>query len=245
VNVPRPKTLRRGGAEAARVRLDYDFSFSDLEEPRSDWHEASVRLRYQADETLAVSALLEVSDRGRSRDVYGEVRLDRRGAPGSGVYVALGVTPEADFRPEWQLSAGGFARIRGGPGATVLTLDARHGRYRAGDVQTLTPGIEQYLAGGRAWLTARWINIFDEDGDHRAGWLARGDVMAGDRLRLFAGLADAPETSEGIVIDTFSLFGGLSYDLSASASLRLSIAHEDRDVGGDRLQLSVGTGLRF
>jgi YaiO family outer membrane protein len=127
----------------------------------------------------------------------------------------------------------------------VATIDARQARYRSGDIQTLTPGIEQYLADGRLWLTGRWINIFDEDGDHHAGWLARGDVLAGKSVRLFAGVADAPDVSEGVVLDTFSLFGGISVDVNRSTTFRISLAHEDRARGADRMQVGVGLGLRF
>jgi hypothetical protein len=94
-------------------------------------------------------------------------------------------------------------------------------------------------------VTARWINIFDENGRHQAGGLLRGDFLATDRLRLFAGAADAPDTSEGVVIDTFSLFGGLSYDLNDRITTRLSIAHENRETGADRLQVGLGLGTRF
>jgi YaiO family outer membrane protein len=234
-----------GASAPGQVRLDVDLSYSDLDSPRADWREGAVRLQYQALDDIAVTGLVELSDRGAVSDVYLEARLDARLGAGRGVYVSLGGAPNADFRPEWQIGAGGFARVRGGADPTVLTLDARQARYASGDVQTLSPGVEQYLGGGRLWLTARWINIFDEDGDHHAGWLARGDVMASDRLRLFAGLADAPDTSEGVVVDTFSLFGGLSYELNPRSLLRLSIAHEDRETGSDRLQINLGTGLRF
>jgi hypothetical protein len=89
------------------------------------------------------------------------------------------------------------------------------------------------------------VNIFDEQGRHRAGWLGRGDVMVGERTRLFAGAADAPDVSEGVVTPTFSLFGGIAHDLDSRTTLRLSAAHEDRAGGGDRLQLGIGLGLRF
>jgi len=47
------------------------------------------------------------------------------------------------------------------------------------------------------------------------------------------------------VIDTFSVFGGLSFDLDERTTFRLSAAHEDRAFGPDRLQLGIGLGLRF
>lgn len=233
-------------AEAERWRLDLDGSYSALERSaQPDWREGSVQLRYQASPATAVGGGVELSRRFGETDVYAEARIEQRLSPGTSFYVSAGGTPNADFRPKWQIGAGISARVRSGPSATVLTLDARQARYRAGDIQTVSPGIEQYVAGGRAWLTGRWINVFDENGRRHGGWLARGDVMASPRLRLFAGAADAPDVSEGVVTDTFSLFGGASVDVSRRTSLRFSIAHEDRARGADRLQASVGVGLRF
>jgi YaiO family outer membrane protein len=227
-----------------RWEMNVDGSYSALEGGR-DWQEGSLQLRYKAGEATTVGGTVEVSRRFGRTDTYGELRIDQRVGTGGSFYLSAGGTPDADFRPEWQIGAGGSLRLRSGPSATVLTLDGRQARYRSGDIQTLTPGIEQYVFGGRAWLTARWINIFDENGEHQSGWLARGDVMASERVRLFAGIADAPDTSEGVVIDTFSLFGGASVDLNDRTTFRLSLAHEDRAFGSDRLQLGVGLGLRF
>lgn len=234
-----------GGTTAGRWQLDLDGSYAWLDGGQPDWKEGNARLRYQLTEDTAVSGGAEIAERFDRTDAFLEARVDHRVADGTSFYLTAGGTPDADFRPEWQIGAGGSARVRGGENPTVLTLDARQAHYRAGDIQTLTPGVEQYLAGGRAWVSARWINIFDETGDRSSGWLARGDVLATDRLRLFAGAADAPDVSEGVVVDTFSLFGGISYDLDRRRTLRLSVAHEDRASGSDRLQFGFGMGWRF
>jgi YaiO family outer membrane protein len=239
--------LAAGTSAEYRWQLNLDGSYSALEgNAQPDWKEGTVQLRYQATHDTALAGTVEASRRFGATDVYGELRVDHRISDGAAFYLSAGATPNADFRPEWQIGTGGSAQLRGGTNhPTSLTLDARQARYRSGDIQTVVPGIEQYLAGGRAWVTARWINIFDETGAHRSGWLARGDAMAGDRLRLFAGLSDAPDVSEGVVIDTFSLFGGISFDLDERSTLRLSVAHEDRAQGSDRLQLGLGIGRRF
>jgi YaiO family outer membrane protein len=231
---------------AHRWQVNIDGSSSFLEGPQQpDWREGSVQLRYQANPDTALGGTVEVSRRFGRTDVYGEARIDQRLAGGSSFYLLVGGAPNADFRPEWQIGAGGVLRVRGGDNPTSLTIDARQARYQAGDIQTLSPGVEQYFAGGKAWVTARWINIFDENGTRRDGWLARGDAMATDRLRLFAGIADAPDVSEGVVLDTLSLFGGLAYDLDERRTLRLSLSHEDREQGADRLQIGLGLGWRF
>lgn len=226
-------------------QLDLDTSYSALDSGGRDWREASVQLRRQANEATAIAVRVEHSRRFGLDDTYGEARVDHRLAGGGSVYLSLGATSHADFRPRWQAGAGIAARVRGGPSATVLTLDARQARYRSGDIQTVSPGIEQYFGGGRFWATGRLINIFDEAGRHRLGWLGRGDFQVRDDLRLYAGLADAPDTSAGVVVDTFSLFGGLSWDASRRVTLRLSAAREDRESGPDRVQLGTGLGLRF
>jgi YaiO family outer membrane protein len=226
------------------TRVDADIGYSDVE-GQPDWQETALQVRHEVTDRTALTARVEAARRFERNDVYGEVRIDQRLSEDVGVWASAGGTPDADFRPKVQVAAGGAARVRRGPAATVLTLEARHADYRSGDIQAVIPGVEQYFAGGRAWATARWINIFDERGRHRSGWLARGDVMASERLRLFAGAADAPEVSEGIVTDTFSLFGGLALDVSRRSTIRASLAHDDRRGGGDRLTGAVGLSFRF
>jgi YaiO family outer membrane protein len=245
---PDVRTLRSqlaaGTAEAA-WSLDLDGNYSFLQGPQPDWKEGSLQIRRRFDADRAASGRIEVSRRFDRADVYLEAGVEQAIGSRARVYATLGGTPSADFRPEWQLGAGGSLRVTDGGAATVLTLDARHAEFPAGDVQTLTPGVEQYLVGGRVWVTARWINLFDEAGDHQSGYLVRGDLQASDRLRLFVGHSDAPDTSEGVVIDTRSYFGGFSYDLSARITARLSVAFEDRDTGSDRTQIGLGFGWRF
>lgn len=227
------------------TQLDLELSYSDLEENRPDWKEGSIRLQHQISPATAVGAGLEVSSRFGVTDVYGELRLDNRLSEAASLYATLGGTPGADFRPEWQIGLGGSVRAIAGVNPTVLTFDVRQAHFASGDIQTVNPGMEQYLAGGRAWLTARWINVLDENGGHESGWLLRGHLQASERTRLFLGAADAPDTSEGVVTDTMSLFGGVTHELSDRQTLRLSVAHENREGSGDRLQLGIGLGTRF
>lgn len=232
------------GDNASGWRADFDASYSTLEGSQPDWKEVAVGLSHRSGDTT-IGGRIEWLERFGLSDVFGELRLDQRLSDRATGYVALGATPDADFRPEWQLGLGGSLRVRDGGDATVLTLDARQARYRVGDIQTVNPGIEQYLGDGRYWLTARWINIFDETGAHRMGYLLRGDAQASERVRLFAGLSDAPDPDQGVVIDTFSLFGGAAIAIGERSELRASIAHEDRSIGADRTQFSLGLGWRF
>lgn len=232
-------------AQEARWRFDLDASISTLEGGQRDWHEVAADLGYRLTRATAIGGRVEVLDRFGLTDVYGEARIDHRLNARTAIYATLGGTPDADFRPEWQIGIGGSLRVRDGGEATVLTIDARQARYAVGDIQTVSPGIEQYLFDGRFWATARWINIFDESGTHRSGYSLRGDALMGRRVRLFAGLSDAPDPDQGVVIDTFGIFGGASVDIGKGTTVRASVAHEDRSPGSDRLQFALGLGWRF
>jgi YaiO family outer membrane protein len=227
---------------ARRWRIDVDGSYSNVD-GQPDWQSASVNLQYRASEATALALLSEATRRFERTDVYTEARVDHLFAAGSSIHLLAGGTPDADHRPSWQIGAGASIRLHGGGEATMAQVDFRLAHYPTGDVQILNSGIEQYIAG-RAWITLRWINVWDRF-NHSAGWLARFDYAVNDRLRLFAGAADAPDLSEGVVIDTSSLFGGISFDASDRLTLRLTLAHDDPAGPADRTTAAAGLGWRF
>lgn len=225
-----------------RWQVDIDGSYSDVRS-QQDWHDLSLRLTHVVSPFTRIGAAIEPSRRFGEHDTYGEIRINHRASDRANFWLFAGATPSADFRPRWQVGAGGALKLTQGPVATVATIDARHSLYRSGDIQMLNPGFEQYLPGGH-WITGRMINVI-EDGDWRTGWLARADLMASRRLRLFAGAAHAPDITEGVVVDTFSLFGGLAVGLNDRTTLRLFVNSEDRKGSSDRLEFGTGIGLRF
>lgn len=230
---------------APRWSFDTDASYAFLDGPQPDWKQVDFQLRHAANERTAVAARVEIAHRFDNTDVYFETLVDQALGDGVRGYLLLGATPGANFRPQWQIGAGGSVRVTGGGSATVLTLDLRHAEFVTGTVQTVNPGIEQYFADGRAWVTARWINVFDDFSGHQSGYFVRGDVQATDGFRLFAGLSNAPDTDQGVVIDTSSYFGGVVFDLGGNLTARLSASFEDTEVGADRTQVGAGLGWRF
>ena len=130
--------------------------------------------------------------------------------------------------------------MRGGDGATVLSVDARHQDFPAQHVTTIAPGLVQYFAGGRAWVTARAFGVVPEDQDMQVGWLVRADVAPVDRYRLFAGLADGPDTDLGVVTDVTSLFGGIELPLGERFALTAAVGREWREAGADRTDFRLG-----
>ena len=232
-------------AAVRRWQLDADGIFSNLSDDRANWYDGAVQLRYRASGRTVYQGRAEVARRFGLTDVYGELGVERRLSDKAVVYAVAGSAPGGDFRPRWLVGAGGSLKVSGGGSATVLTLAAQQAAYRFDDVQTLNPGIEQYFADGRVWLTATSINILDGDGDYRAGYLIRGDGLVTDKLRLYAGYSDAPDTSEGIILGTRSVFAGMSLDLGERAKLRLSLAREHRYPGVEQWDVSTGLGWAF
>jgi len=225
-----------------RWRIDLDGSYSRIEN-LPDWQSATLLVQHRPGPNTTIGVTADTTRRFDQTDVYGEARVDYRFSAGGNVYFLAGGTPGADHRPKWQIGAGTAIRVHSGPYATVLRLDLRQADYPTGDVQTVNPGIEQYLTG-RAWITAQWINVWDSS-THSSGWLLRGDVMPTDRLRLFAGAADAPDLDAGMVIRTTSLFGGLSIDIGDRYTLRLSFTHDDPEGSANRATTAIGMGYRF
>lgn len=225
-----------------RWRIDLDGSYSRIEN-LPDWQSATLLIQHRPGASATIGVTADTTSRFDQTDTYGEARVDYRFSPGGYAYVLAGGTPGADHRPKWQLGAGTSIRVHNGPYATVLRLDLRQADYPTGDVQTVNPGVEQYL-NGRAWITAQWINVWDND-THNSGWLIRGDVMPTDRLRLFAGAADAPDLDSGVVIRTTNLFGGLSIDVGNRYTLRLSYTHDDPEGSANRATMALGMGYRF
>lgn len=237
--------------EGPRWRVDLYGSYSDFnDDARKRWRESGVSLGRRIDPKLRVSGRVDVAERFDRTDVALEAGVDRRFGGNSSFSLAGSVTPGADFLPEWAVRGGVRTRVwqgddREGAGAGIFTLDARYAQYRSGSVETLSPGLEQYFAGGRAWATGRLILTWDENGNSQTGWLVRGDGQVADPLRLFVGYADAPETSENVTLSTRTLFGGAVIDLSDSYTLRLDYARDDRERSYVRNAFTLGLGVRF
>lgn len=191
---------------------------------------------------------MEISDRFDEVDSYFQAGIQHIFGQAGDISLNAGVTPDADFRQDWDVDLGSSLNLHDGTGdfgPLFVTFDGRHARYSDDAFQTASPGLQLYLFEGRAWVSARWINSFQELDDHEQGWLARGDVRVSDHLRIFVGMADAPETSEGITYEVQSYFGGVAYDLNERLSLKLDYLHEDRQDSYLRRALTAGITLRF
>lgn len=222
-------------------RIDVSAAHSRLSNDLDSWSEATIAVGRRLDARSGVAGVIERTERFGRTDVFFDARYDRTLGAGE-VYVALGGTPDADYRPELSLRVGGRAPL-GGAGLSA-TLDAGVSRYVSGTVTTAQPGLEQTLLDGRLTLSARWINVWDEQDVYRSGYglLARWDAGGGFRLR--AGYADAPESSDGATVDVRAVNLGLDVDVTDRVTLRLNGLHEERDAY-DRDEIGFGVGWRY
>jgi YaiO family outer membrane protein len=237
-----------GELTAYRWHVDLDGIYSDLTGPSEDWREGSARVGYDLSPETRISAAVEASERFGLFDTYLEGRIDHRFSERVSAYAFLAGTPEAEFRPELAYGGGLEATLLKGDGilsASALGVDAYDRHYRDARVVGISPGFVQYFFDGRAWLTARWINVFAEGLPHDDGFSLRGDLQATDAVRLFAGISDAPDPENGLTIRTRSTFAGATVNLNDQVTIRGAYSHEDRRIGYDRDVFSAGVGLRF
>lgn len=227
----KPEPLWRAEVLTARSRLTNGLP---------DWNETRLSIARRLDPTSAIALAVEATRRFDNEDIYLEARLDRF-VEGRSAYIAVGGAPDADYRPEIGVAAGGRIDLGSGLAATV---DASIARYRTGTVTNLHPGLATDLAAGRVELSARWINVWDERGDYRNGYAAQARWQVWDRLALRLGYADAPETTNGFTVDVAAWNLGADVSLNDRLTLRIGYLSEDRDAY-DREEFSFGLGWRF
>lgn len=221
-------------------RADLHTARSRLSNGLADWTETRLSISRRLDSTSSIALAVEATERFGNEDVYLEARLDKF-LGGRSAYIALGGAPDADYRPEIGVAAGGRIDLTAGFAATV---DASVARYRTGTVTSLHPGLAFDLADDRVLLSARWINVWDELGDYRSGYAAQARWQTSDQLALRLGYADAPETTNGVTVDVSAWNAGADIALTDRLTLRIGYLSEDRSAY-DREEVSFGLGWRF
>ena len=239
-----PKQVSKPKQEELRWRIDMNGGWSKLTGNRPDWWEGDARLSYMLNSKYTLSGSVAPARRFDVDNTLFEARIDHKPGPKFNDYLFVAATPDAAFFPKWAVGSGFGFKLRDGKdlvNASVLTFDARYARYITGNVRVFNPGIEQYLFNGRFWLTARWINVVDQDNIYSDGYLLRGDVMLSEKWRLFGGYANAPENVDANIVRTKSIFGGLVFDINDRTTWRMAVGHDDRvDLFK---QILVGTGI--
>lgn len=224
-------------------RLDVAASQSELSDDLGRWTSVSLSLGRRF-ATGAASLSVEQTERFGRRDVYVEALALRSMSEGGETWLAVGGTPDADYRPEAAVRAGGSLVIaRSGTMVVRLGLDASWARYQVGDVRSVQPHVT--LAWGEgASLTLRAYNTLDENEDYLGGYAVQGAVAVSPTLRLHAGWADAPESADGRTVKVQAISGGAAWDLDGATTLRATATHEERGAY-DRDEIALAVTRRF
>ena len=235
----RPLEARRQADAIAHVRADYpglSETFAAIgrleKEDRIRLFSASIggsasRVRFpgRGSETwTTTNASIAVALAPRVRAAFEADREDRRPVDtrlatrldllhtGGSAYVGGSVTPNADFRESWSISAGAEQLI--GQGTTLL-LDARYASYRFDETGVLGLGVRQTV-GRDLSATVRTIHLTGSGEGYRFGASLRVDYAPEDRTGWFVTGASYPDTEADGTAQVRALSVGTAVPLSES-----------------------------
>lgn len=234
-------------SDARRWRLDIGTEASALSGGRSSWTDSAAGLSYRVTDRTSVGGRVRHARRSGADDWQVEGRIDHRLTDRIAVHGLAAATPDADFLARSSFGIGGTWRLFDGTSVTgpaIFGIDSRYDTFALANVWTVAPSVQVFTADERFGFTARWIHAEDDRGTVADGFLLRADWTATERLRLFAGYADAPEISDGQLDETETVFGGLAFDVTDRLTLTGSYAHERRETF-DRDTFGIGLSLRF
>jgi YaiO family outer membrane protein len=230
-------------ADPAPVRLDVSVSNSSLSDGLSDWREGSIALSRAFAHGWAGAVRIEALERFGRDDLYAEVRFDRA-LEAASYYTAAGGAPDADFRPQAALKAGGEIALGRSADGVRLLIDGDASRFASGDVMALKLGLATHAATERWRHEARAIAVSEPGGPVLTGFALQTQAPLGGRTSLRVGYADAPETSEGVVVRVRGAHAGVVFDVADRWLVQVSGAHEDRGAY-TRSEIGLGAALRF
>ncbi|TIV64494.1 MAG: YaiO family outer membrane beta-barrel protein, partial [Mesorhizobium sp.] len=227
--------------------LDLGSEVSDLTNGLGDWTDSSAGLAYRLSPRTTISGRTRVATRFGHTDVQIEGRIDQAFSPAFSAYALAAATPDADFLARYSIGAGASWQVVAPAklfGPLSLNIDARYDNFADTNVTSIQPWLQAYVLDGRLGLAARWVHAEDDIGTRANGYVLRADLAVTQRVNLFGGYADAPEISDGTLVPTRTVFGGISFDVSDPLTLRASIAHEQRPTF-DRSIFGFGLTARF
>ncbi|MDX8437420.1 YaiO family outer membrane beta-barrel protein [Mesorhizobium abyssinicae] len=228
-------------------RLDIGTEVSDLTGGLGDWADSAAGLAYRLSPVTTLSGRTRVATRYGHTDVQIEGRIDQAFSPAFSAYALAAATPDADFLARYSIGAGASWQVVAPAkafGPVSLNIDARYDDFANAGVTTVSPWVQGYIFDGRLGLSARWVHAEDDIGTRADGYVLRADLAVTQRFNVFGGYADAPEISDGTLVPTRTVFGGVSFDVTDPLTLRASIAHEQRPTF-DRTIVGLGLTARF
>lgn len=231
---------QRGGWGLAATQGVSNVSF--VNRPGQTWYDTSIALFGGVGPATSVAFSVEREDRRIFVDTRVDARIDHRFGNKFRTFVAFAMTPNANFREKWGVTAGVEGDVTS---FATLLADLRHAEYRDASVTVFQPGVR--LAARKLGLdaTVRMINLWDEDGVHRWGVSGRLDRTFSGGTAFYAGVATYPDTEAGITRQVHSFFAGATMPVAQRVSIRAGFDHDRRRATYKRTGASLGVQVRF
>ena len=230
-------------------QVDSGFEFSEFSRvDQTDWNQEFLQLtRFLDGRKTSIHGKITRYDQFSSTDVEYEMGVDHAVSDNLNFYATASIGLDADFRPEYWLTGGGALKITGANDNIMpvwLTFDGRHDTYE--DTSILTGKLGLRLEPVAGWsIAARVIALDPEDSGRLYGEDFRLDGSITDRFRFHVGYADVPETVAAETVDTQTWFGGVAFDVTPMATLRIGYARDDRENSYVRQVVNASVSFRF
>lgn len=228
----------------SRWRVDVNGGTSSFDNGQPDWNYQSLRVEHVPG-SIALHTNVTRYERFGQNDIQIMAGARSNTDKKWDWQIAAGATPSADFRPETT----GMARLGRKVETSGVTLHGSLGyqidNYEtAGTIHQISPQVIAYLDNDIV-LTGRVTRVMQNSEADKTGWLVSGSSPIHGRLSGRLGYANAPEAINGQVINTESVFGGLSYQLTDSLDIHATYSRDDRENSYKRDAINVGITQRY
>lgn len=230
-------------------QFDLGYENSSFERrTQPNWHHVFFQAGYWFTKKNLVHLRVENTERVNTHNQHfeiGAVHLFNKTFSG---FFSVGHTFDSLFIPKWRFKLGGEANLffdQQFLDSLTFTLHTQHDRYSTLNTTVIKPGIK-YRFLKNFQLQAQYIGVIDENNDNLHGWSTRLDWQTPlKQLRVFGGLADAPETENVQTVYTFSYFFGASFTIVPQVIVHASYARDDRENSFIRNILTTSLSLKF
>jgi YaiO family outer membrane protein len=224
-------------------RVDETLLYSQLSRSLPDWWEDDLSLSRKVDPQSSITATVQTLRRFDVGETYLEGAYDH-GWSGGEASLAVGGSLDPTFRPK--IAVRGDATLNPwSQSPWTLALDASFARYVAGDVETVTAGLDRQFDGDRGKLSARFIGTHDETGANLPGFSTGASWKFTSRFDASASYVDAAETDTGHTVRVRAVGVAGNYILSDVAILHASVTNEARENSYDRVEFALGATAKF
>jgi YaiO family outer membrane protein len=224
-------------------RVDETLLYSQLSRDLPDWWENDLSLSRKVDPQSAITATVQTLSRFDIAETYLEGAYDH-GWSGGEWSLAIGGSLDPTFRPKVAVRADTLLNT-GAQSPWTVALDASFAEYVAGDVETVTLGLDRAVYGDRGKLSARFIVTHDETGADLPGFSTGASWRFTPRFDASASYVDAAETDTGHTVRVRAVGIAGNYILTDTAILHASVTNEARENSYDRVEFALGATAKF